>query len=200
MAAPVHSASPSHVYPAAGGDFPVTLTVTDNGGATGSVSHVVSVPPTQTGTVGFVGASHSAPGATAGKSVTVPATAKAGDTMVLVATTGTSTVATDPSGSGWRKVDTFTNSSMISTVWTRKVATADPGSTIGVSYTGFHKGVLSLSVYSGVDPTRITAAHAGDSNTATHISPTLTAVAGDWVLTAFTDTSSATTAGPPRPG
>ncbi len=187
-------ASPSHVYPAAGGDFPVTLTVTDNGGASNAVTHTVSVPPVQGGSVAFVAAAHSAPGATAGKSVIVPAAAKAGDTMVLVATTGTTTVATDPSGSGWRKVDTFTNSSMISTVWTRKVATGDAGSTIGVSYTGFHKGVLSLSVYSGVDPTRISAAHAGDSNTATHTSPTLTATAGDWALTAFTDTSSATTA------
>ncbi len=186
-------ASPSHSY-AVAGDYPVTLTVTDNGGATNAVTHTVSVPPVQGGSVAFVAAAHSAPGATAGKSVTVPGTAKVGDTMVLVASTGTTTVATDPSGAGWRKVDTFTNSAMVSTVWTRKVVTGDAGSTVGVGYTGFHKGVLSLSVYSGVDPARISAAHAGDSNTATHTSPTLTATAGDWVLTAFTDTSSATTA------
>ena len=117
---------PSHAYTASG-TYAVKLTVTDNQGATGSITHQVAVTvPTPPNGIAFVASAHSGAGSQVSKSVTVPASASVGDTMVLVFTSGTGNTWSSP-GAGWSQVGTtLTNVSINSTAWVKTVAGGDP--------------------------------------------------------------------------
>jgi PKD repeat protein len=189
-------ATPVHQY-AVAGQYDVSLTVTDDGGATGVVSHQVSVAsePPPAGSLGFVGAAHSADGAAKFKQVSVPSQASAGDTMLVFLTKSINATASGPVGlTGWTQVGSFVNSSIESTVWRRTVGAGDAGQAVRINYDRYSKGVLNVVVYSGVGSGGLTVAHAGDSRSTTHTSPVVTAAAGDWVLSYWADMSAATTA------
>lgn len=194
-------ATPSHSY-TAGGGYTVGLTVTDNNGATATVTHNVTVTAPVTNALAYVASAHSDPGAATFKQLTVPAAASVGDTMVLIFTDNTTATASGPTGvTGWTQLDSYTNNGIKSTVWTKTVASGDPGTAVRVDYSTYEKAMFSLSVYSGVDPTQLNAAavaHAGDSNTNTHLTPTINAAAGEWVVSYWVDKSTSTTtwAGP----
>lgn len=188
--------SPSHSYTRTD-SYNVKLTVTDDQGATDSVTHSVSVTVTSTGAqIGFVGASHSPAGISATKSVKVPAAAEVGDTMLLVMTTQTTVTWSDP-GAGWTQVGSpITNVTIRSTAWTRTVVAGDPGSTITLTGSKSERLALSLSVYSGVstsDPVDAFAQSVDPGGTS-HTTPNVTASAGDWVVSLWTDKSSAVSA------
>ena len=71
-----------------------------------------------TSRVAFVGASHSASGATRYKQVTVPGQARSGDAMLMWLTRGTTAQWGAPTGvTGWTLVDSFTNGAIQSTLW-----------------------------------------------------------------------------------
>ncbi len=181
----------SHAYSTAG-DYTVKLTVTDNDGATASVSKQVTPAAPPESSIAYVDGAHSGTGASKSKSVTIPESASPGDTMVLFFTQASDATWTGV-GDDWTQVGTFENGSIRSTVWTKPVVTADVGSKVTLSVDKYTKGALSVSVYSGVDPTDVVAAHAGDSRTATHVTPTVTAAAGDLVISYWADKSSGTT-------
>jgi PKD repeat protein len=184
--------NPSHTYTTAG-NYNVTLTVTDGNGATNSVTQQVS-PSVQSTPIAFVGAGHGQPGSVKTQSVVVPAAAKAGQTMLLWLTTGSTSVWSGPGGlAGWTQVDTFTNGSTTSTLWRRTVATGDAGKTVSFTSTVFHKAAVVLAVYSGVGSSAPVVARVGDKAKTAHVSPTVVAPAGSWVVTLWADKSETTT-------
>ncbi|MGA8247953.1 MAG: PKD domain-containing protein [Nocardioides sp.] len=188
--------SPSHTY-AASNTYNVMLTVTDNQGATDSVTHQVTVtvntPPNG---VAFVAAAHSAPGSQTSKSVTIPAAAHVGDTMVLVFTNGSGATWSGP-GAGWTQVGTtLDNGTILSNAWTRQVGSGDPGSDITLTANHSGKAIMSLGVFSGVSASTPVDAFAsvGDGGGTSHTSPVVAAANGDYVATWWTDKSTGVTA------
>jgi PKD repeat protein len=191
---------PTHAY-AASGSYDVTLTVTDNGGASRSVTQTVSVT-VPVHAISYVGASHSLAGSRTTKSVAVPLTAQVGDTMVLVFTWSKGVTWTGP-GAGWTQLgSTVTNVRVQSAAWVRAVAASDPGSSVTLTTPTASKAVLSLALYRGVDAANPVDAFAavGDAGGTSHATPAVTVAAGDWVASWWTDKSTAVTAWTPPAG
>jgi PKD repeat protein len=185
-------ATPSHTY-AAAGTYTVQLTVTDNQGATNAVSNPVTVTASAQ-QISFVGAAHSAGGSTKAKSVVVPASTQAGDTLVVTLTQPNTKPFADPTGTtGLTQAGTVTNVSVLSTVWKKQAVASDAGATISVASAVFSKALLTVSVYRGADAASLTTTSSIDSATANHVSPTVTVGAGHWVMTYWVDKSSTTT-------
>jgi PKD repeat protein len=181
--------STSHTY-ATSGSFAVVLTVKDGGDATGTVQHqiAVTVPASK---VSFVGSAHSDGGSTKSKTAKVPATVQAGDTLVVFVTQPSTMPYGAPAGvTGWSKVDSVTNSTMTSTLWTKVAAAGDAGSNVTMSSSTYSKALLTVTAYRNVDINQVTAARSVDSATANHVSPTVQAKAGDWVMSYWVDKSS----------
>jgi PKD repeat protein len=184
--------TPSHTY-ASDGTYSVRLTVTDDQGATDSVTHQVSVSAGG-GAVSFVGAAHGPPGSVKIQQLTVPASVTAGDTMVLVFTRATTVAWTGPGGvSGWNQLDSFDNAGVTSTVWRKTASGADAGTSVQFTSGTFSKGVLELVVYRNVATGAAVLAHSGDSTQTAHTTPTVSAPAGARVLSVWSDKSSGTT-------
>lgn len=184
-------ATATHSYAGAGNEV-VTLTVTDDRGATGSYQLVVSPAPPSAG-IEFRGASGTSAFATTA-TVQVPATVQPGDLLVLsVSAAGT---ATQTPPNGWTQVAAIAPSGALSTVWQRAAVAGDAGSPVTVTFDGKPKSDVSVFAYAGAalaDPAA--AATATDAYSAgSHTQPTVTAaVAGSRVLWIWNVKSSATT-------
>ena len=175
-------ATPSHTY-AASGTYSVKLTVTDNDGATDSVTKSVSV--TVSGSqVSFVGANHSATGASKFKAAAVPSGTQAGDLLLMVFSRATASSFTGPTGvTGWTQVDSVTNGSVVSTVYTKQAGSADLGKTVRFDdSTGYRLGTLAVTSYRNGDASSLRATSAVDVNKSSHTTPSITVGAGDWVV------------------
>lgn len=183
---------PSHLYTAAG-TYQVTLTVTDERGGTGSSTQPVVIEGT-TSPVAFRDSTGKVTNATSIVSP-IPATAQAGDGLVAVVSAATTTVPAAPAG--WTQVgQAATTDSMTTVVWQRVAAADDAGRNVTVAFGATAvKATLTVLAYSGTDPGGPVAALAGAAETTAttaHRSPTVT-TPGGWVVTVWSDRSSATT-------
>ena len=181
-----------HAYPRAG-DYSVTLTVTDDGGRTGSAVSVVpvSAPPPSTG-IGLRGSAGTAARAVTSVAVTVPSAVRAGDAMVLVLSTNSLVSGAAPAG--WTQSAAVTAGTAPTTQVFERVATAaDAGTGVTVALSGQAKVTLQLLAYSGTDgadPIASVTTAASPSGTA-HRTPPATAAAGSWVLSVWSDKQAA---------
>ena len=138
----------THDY-ATSGTYPVTLTVTDGTGATGSVTRNVAVaagPP-----ISYL-ASASATGNSTSETVTVPAAVASGDGMLLLATdvSGTQPLTGPP---GWTPVGSNAGTAISTQAWSRVAQAGDAGQPVTVGFGGQYKGSVQLLAYAGTSPT-----------------------------------------------
>ncbi|XBB70006.1 PKD domain-containing protein [Nocardioides sp. WV_118_6] len=185
-------AQPDHVY-SAPGTYQVTLTVTDDDGASTALVQPVTIAAPAS-TIGFRDATGKVTNATS--IVTpVPASAQAGDGLIAVVSAGTTVVPAAPPG--WTQVGApASTDAMTTVVWQRVAAADDAGRNVTVSFgTTAVKATLTVLAYSGTDPGGPVAALAGSGETTAttaHRSPSVVSP-GNWVVTVWADRSSTTT-------
>ncbi len=194
-------ATTTHTY-ASAGDRAVTLTVTDNKGATASIARTAS-PTNIADNITFVGKT-STSGSRTNHQVPVPAGTQPGDTMLLFfASNSTGPVYTGPAG--WQQVLSENGSSFTGRLYSKTATASDvPGSQVTVTSrtaatppaTYYVKSDTTLASYRGVGSPALTATAITTQSVANpvHQTPTVTSPDGtNWLVSYWTDKSSATT-------
>ena len=162
----------SHTY-AAAGTYPVTLTVTDDRGATGTTTTQVTVAPLAE-RISFVGQATANANVTT-HSVVVPSTVQAGDTLLLFLSQNTHATTGEPTGvTGWTKLDRFDGGNATTTAWWKAADAGDAGSTVRVTLGAQSKGNFLVAGYRGTagpQPVSAFARATDTASSATRITP-----------------------------
>jgi hypothetical protein len=176
----------------------VKLTVTDNDGATGSITN--SVTPKAPGPqIGFVGA-NKADGSGTSLSVPAPTGVGTGDALLLFESFA-STTATATTPAGWTLVGSTNKTNLTTNVYSKAATAGDTGSSIGVSFSTSVKASLVVADYRNAVLPVETDLSATAASTTAHTAPALSGLtAGSWVVSYWTDKSTTTTSWTPPSG
>lgn len=191
----------SHRYTQAG-TYRVSLTVTDNDGATGTTSQQVVVQAPPASPIAFHGSSSLQSDTGTTLLVPVPSGTQTGDALLLkVSTNGTASSPTAPGG--WAQLTQQVAGTALTVVWEHVATAADvPGSKVTVTLASPVKSSSLLLAYGGASPTSpVTSSAADTATTTSHQAPAVqVATAGSWVVHLWTDKSSGTTLWTPYAG
>jgi len=194
----------SHTY-VASGTYPVKLTVVDDRGGIGSVTHNVTVTGTSQNFISFVGKASST-GNLISHSVQLPTSVVAGDALILLYSINTNATMSSPTGgvTGWTTVGATTSGLAQTKVWRKVASAADPGKTVRIDLSKQSKGSLILLVYRGTNTTNPVATFASSvptGSSASRVTPVVN-VAGtkSWVISYWMHGDSTTTALTPPGG
>lgn len=179
---------------AAAGTYTVTLTVTDNRGATNSSARQLTVSPPAAANVAFRASAAISANAT-NVALTVPAAVQPGDLMVMIATTNTST-GTIATPAGWNLVNSALNATQGTTtlLWSRIAGPTDAGSTVTMTNTVTAKTALQLSAYANAGAITAQAVAFDTVNRAERTTPVVpVSTAGSALVSFWADKSGATT-------
>jgi glycerophosphoryl diester phosphodiesterase len=189
-----HGQAVSHTYAAATPEV-VTLTVTDPSGAVGTATVTAAPSAPVTAPVLYVGGA-ATNGNRTSHTVTVPATVKPGDTLLLFFTAN-STAATYTGPSGWKVLQTKNGDGIAVRAFTKAATAADTGASVKVTSSVYVKSDVTVAAYRGTaasGPVAASAAKVDNTAGASHVSPAVTAVGSrSWLVTYWGDKSAATT-------
>ncbi|MGZ4550299.1 MAG: PKD domain-containing protein [Blastococcus sp.] len=138
------------------------------------------------------GAAGTAARAVTSVSVAVPANVQAGDGLVLVLSTNSTVTGATPAG--WTPAGTrLSGTGPTTQVFQRVAGPGDAGATVTVPLSGSAKVTLQVLAYSGTAATGPVASVTSLATGAvtSHSTPTATAAAGNWVLSVWSDKSTA---------
>lgn len=198
-------ATPSHTYSTAG-TYQVTLTVTDNSGETGSTTRQATVTTRRCRSAATSPSAmpSAAPETCSDRRLTIPSDVASGDTMIMYLSINRETTISNPAG--WTVVgdQSGPNDELQTRVWSRVADATDAGKQVTVPLAATSKFALTVAAYSGVDQTTPVAAATSMSETtfqAAHTTPTVQEGGpGSWLLSYWTDKTSATTDWTPPDG
>ena len=179
-----------HTY-ASGGSVPVSLTVTDDDGASSSHTETAEPVDTPAGT-GFIDRASTTDAFTVAKELVVPAAVTASDTLVLTWSGDPASVPADPAG--WTKIQSIASgTSFAMVVWSRQADGSEGGTTVTLTQPVAKRSVAQLLVYRGFSQVA-TSGFSLDSATAAHTAPGVPVNSGDLVVHIFGDRSATTSA------
>ncbi|WP_298801728.1 PKD domain-containing protein [uncultured Pseudokineococcus sp.] len=191
----------SHTYTDPG-ERTATLVVTDSAGTTASATTVARTFAPATTQVAHR-ATASAGSTSSSVSVVVPAEVQAGDQLLLAVSTNRAAVSAPPAGVGdWTEAGRAVGDrgELVTTLWARTADGTEAGRPVVVQHDAATKSTAVLGAWSGavVDAVAV----GGSTPTAgTHVTPTVEAQRpGSWVVSVWSDKSSATTTWTPPVG